>query len=75
MTIFRSVPSLAVLIVSLALAALARRGVMPRAAGLMSVCCGALLPVLITARGGTMHEALLCLCLPLWLLMPKEKSA
>ena len=75
MTILHSAPLLAVLLVSLGLALLARQGILPRVTGLLSVCCASGLPVLMTAQGGTLQEALLCLGALLLLLMPKEKSS
>ena len=74
MAILCSVPILAILLASLVLAVLSRRGILPYVTGLLSVCCGALLPVLVTAQGGTMYDVLLFVCAPLFLLMPKRKN-
>lgn len=75
MVITHAWPALCGLLLSLALALSVRRSRHRQAAALASIACAELVMLLALLDGASLHEVLVYLLLPLWLLLPEERKS
>lgn len=72
MVIFHSIPALVCLLSAFIFALLCRLGKAAQWTGFFSILLAGTLIVLTLMAGGSLHEGLAYLLLPLWLLLPGE---